>query len=113
MGSDSGRSIAVDDNLAVELRASKSPVLGSTMGGQSVFRLLVPGAYRGSMVLFLGLYESQDLPTIRPDELRLLEDALQKLVTHLAFLELDERRQQEIGRSPVFQGGKGDSVVGA
>jgi hypothetical protein len=65
------------------------------------------------MVLFLGLYESQDLPTIRPDELRLLEDALQKLVTHLAFLELDERRQQEIGRSPAFQGGKGDSVVGA
>jgi len=113
VGSDSGRSIPVDDNLAVELRASKSPVLGSTMGGQSVFRLLVPGAYRGSMVLFLGLYESQDLPTIRPDELRLLEDALQKLVTHLAFLELDERRQQDIGRPPAFQGSKRDSVVGA
>lgn len=86
----------MDDNLAVELRARKASVFASTIAGQSVFRLLVPGAHRGSMVLFLGLYESQDLPTIRPDELRLLENALQRLVTQLAFLELDERRHEKI-----------------
>jgi hypothetical protein len=96
VGSETGKEIPVDDNLAVELRARKAPVFASTIAGQSVFRLLVPGAYRGSMVLFLGLYESQDLPTIRPDELRLLENALQRLVTQLAFLELDERRHEKI-----------------
>ena len=48
------------------------------------------------MVLFVALYESPDLPTIRPDEIRLLEDAIRQFCTNIAFIELDERRQRDL-----------------
>jgi hypothetical protein len=88
--------IGADERLAVELRTRKAPVVGADLSANSEFRIVLPGLYRGSMVLFVALYESPELPTIRPDEIRLLEDAIRQFCTNIAFIELDERRQRDL-----------------
>lgn len=84
-----GQRIAADDPLPVGLRAAKIPMLGAELGNHSEFRLVLPGFHRAVLVGFVAIAESPEIPAIRPDEIRLMQRAIQQLLDNLAFLELE------------------------
>jgi hypothetical protein len=98
IGQISGKQIPADDLLPVGLRASKTSMHGAELVGHDEFRLVLPCIHRGSLIGFVALIESSDLPSIRPDEIRLTESAIQQLVSNLAFLEL--ARLNRLNTSP-------------
>lgn len=93
VGQGSGKQISTDDSLPVGLRAAKTPMLGAELGSHDEFRLVLPGFHRTALVGFVAVVESSDIPSIRPDEIRLTERAIQELLSNLAFLELEKFKQ--------------------
>ena len=91
-----GKIVEADDPLAIRLRTERKPVWGSDVIGRADFRLVVPGFHRSAMSSFVAVHESADLPALRPDEVRLLQDATHQLSVSLAFLELDALRTERV-----------------
>lgn len=50
---------------------------------------------RNDLIGFVGVAESAKLPTLRPDEIRLIEKVVRQCATHIALLELDEFRKAQ------------------
>jgi hypothetical protein len=47
---------------------------------------------RSKLIGFVGIQDSTTLPTLRPDEISLIEKVVRQSSTHVALLELDELR---------------------
>jgi GAF domain-containing protein len=60
---------------------------------------------RNSLIGFVGVQDSSQLPTLRPDEIRLVEKVVRQCATHIALLELDELRKTQ--RLAVVTSGEG------
>jgi hypothetical protein len=83
-----------DSPEAVEMRRARAAVTPYASTSQaSSFRLLVPGFHRAQLALILAIEDDGELPPFRPDEIKLLEDAVAELVSELAKLELDQLRK--------------------
>jgi hypothetical protein len=52
-------------------------------------RLAVPAFHRLDLVFCLLIYDATDLPVLRPDEIRQIEEFVQRWETERALLELD------------------------
>ena len=50
---------------------------------------------RNALIGFVGVQESSKLPTLRPDEIRLIDKVVRQCATHIALLELDGLRKAQ------------------
>lgn len=88
---------ATDTQAVVERLNTKAITLeAADLPEASGLRLVVPGFHRGAMSCFLCVAESADLPAFRPDEIRMLEGAVQRYVLELKNRELEHAHNQII-----------------
>ena len=87
----SGARLQVDDPIPLLFRARRA-----SLGPDSwpvppamPIRLAVPAFHRLDLVFFLLIYDATDLPVLRPDEIRQIEEFVQRWETERALLELD------------------------
>ncbi|NBO82663.1 MAG: hypothetical protein EBU75_07485, partial [Betaproteobacteria bacterium] len=84
----SGTRLQVDDEIPLLLRARRASLGPESLPARLAMpiRLAVPAFHRLDLVFFLLLYDAPDLPVLRPDEIRQIEDVVQKWETERALL---------------------------
>jgi hypothetical protein len=87
----SGARLQVDDPIPLLLRARRASLGPDSWPAPPAMpiRLAVPAFHRLDLVFFLLIYDATDLPVLRPDEIRQIEEFVQRWETERALLELD------------------------
>jgi hypothetical protein len=98
-----GLEMGFDAEIPVLLRAKRAYVTGGFRSAS--YRIVFPMFDRNSLIGFVGVQDSSQLPTLRPDEIRLVEKVVRQCATHIALLELDELRKTQ--RLAVVTSGEG------
>lgn len=91
--STTGREMGLDAEIPVLLRSRRTYVIGGFRS--TSYRIVFPMFDRNDLIGFVGVAESAKLPTLRPDEIRLIEKVVRQCATHIALLELDEFRKAQ------------------
>jgi hypothetical protein len=92
-GLTTGSEMNLDDEIPVLLRAKQTYVMGGFRSAS--YRIVFPMLDRNALIGFVGVQESPKLPTLRPDEIRLIDKVVRQCATHIALLELDELRKAQ------------------
>ena len=92
-GLTTGSEMNLDDEIPVLLRAKQTYVMGGFRSAS--YRIVFPMLDRNALIGFVGVQESSKLPTLRPDEIRLIDKVVRQCATHIALLELDELRKAQ------------------
>lgn len=85
-----GADLDLDHEIPVSLRSRRALVAGEPL--LAPYRVVFPMFDRSKLIGFVGIQDSTTLPTLRPDEIRLIEKVVRQSSTHVALLELDELR---------------------
>ena len=85
----SGAIVVEARELGDQLVKRRGTLMADDLVATKGFRVIVPGFHRGELSCYLGVQESEDLPELRPDELRMIEFAVQQLVLELKNRELE------------------------
>jgi len=92
-GLTTGSEMNLDDEIPVLLRAKQTYVMGGFRSAS--YRIVFPMLDRNALIGFVGVQESSKLPTLRPDEIRLIDKVVRQCATHIALLELDGLRKAQ------------------
>lgn len=92
-GLTTGREMSLDDEIPVLLRSKQTYVMGGFRSAS--YRIVFPMFDRSALIGFVGVPDSSQLPTLRPDEIRLVEKVVRQCATHIALLELDGFRKAQ------------------
>jgi serine phosphatase RsbU (regulator of sigma subunit) len=84
-----GAVVVEGEVLGDQLVKRRGTLMADDLVATKGFRVIVPGFHRGELSCYLGVQESEDLPELRPDELRMIEFAVQQLVLELKNRELE------------------------
>ena len=101
VGRSTRRTLGPDDEIPVSLRSSRAPrgSDGLIHPPAEDFRLAVPAFQGSALEFFVLVYESPDLPVLRPDEIALIKDFVTAWSIERSLLEL--RRLRTAGNAQL------------